>query len=80
MTLRSQPLDALNEKFEDFGVVHALNYLAVDLAQHKVSLLVLEGVMETCLGTLLQTLNERSNLIHLCVRYLNHVTTVKRVD
>lgn len=80
MTLGCHSLNALYKKFEDFWVVHALDHLAVDLTEHKVSLLVLERVVQARLGALLQALDKRSNLIHLSIRYFEHVTTVEGVN
>ena len=80
VTFRSNSLDGLHEEFEDFRVVHAIDDLAVDLREHQVSLLVLEGVVETCLRALLKTLNEGRDFVHLGVRDLEHGAAVQRVD
>ena len=80
VTFGSHSLDGLDEELEDFGVVHALDNLAVDLGEHQVSLLVLEGVMKAGLGALHKTLNEGLDFINLSVRDLEHGAALKRVD
>ena len=47
---RSDSLDGLHEEVEHFGVMHAVDNTTVHLAKHQVSLLVMEGVVETALG------------------------------
>ncbi len=76
MTLRGDALNALDEKVEDFGVVHALDKLAVDLAEHQVSLLVFERVVKASLRALLQAFNEGLNLVHLSVWHSDHSATL----
>lgn len=80
MRLGRHALDALYEEFKDLGVVHALYHLPVDLTEHQVALLVLEGVVEARLRAIFQALNEGINLVHLGVGYLDHGATIKRVN
>lgn len=50
MALGSHSLDTSDEKFENLRIVHALYHLAVDLAKHEISLLILKGVVKASLG------------------------------
>lgn len=53
LRLGNSALDALHEEVHDFLVVHDVDDLAVNLAEHQVSLLVLEGIVKTGLGHVL---------------------------
>ena len=76
----SHALDALHEEVENLWIVHALYHLSVDFTEHKVAIFVLERVVKACLRTLLQTLYEGINLIHLRVRNLDHGAAFERVN
>ena len=73
--LGNASLDALDEELHDFLVVEAFNDTPVDLTEHQVSLLVLEWVVGSPLGALLQTLNKWTDLIHLSIWLLHHGLT-----
>lgn len=57
-------LDHFDEEIHDLFVLHGLDNSAVDLAEHLVALLVLEGVVEARLGHCLHAFNEVGGLFH----------------
>jgi hypothetical protein len=46
VTLRGSPLDSLNKEVPNSLILHRLNNLSANLTEHKVSLLIFEGIMQ----------------------------------
>lgn len=61
--LGDSALDHLDKEIKDLFVVHGLNDLAVDLAEHEVALFVLERVVQARFRDSLHALDKRQNFL-----------------
>lgn len=63
VAFRASSLDSLNEKVPDFLVLHSFNDLSADFTKHKISLLVMERIVQSILWTLTKRFYESFSLI-----------------
>ena len=73
-------LDQSHEEVENLWIVENLSGLPADVSEHKVSLLVLEWVVKTIFGDIVEALHERINLFERSVGELYHIFSSHRIN